>query len=150
MLQKSSEVIHALEEHGAFIAKYDGVLQELHGTVFLASRNLFDLPTKIKIRNTSQLPNNGYSRIFHEGMDIDNATTEQGVENFTKLTWPSGNEKFRYSFLIYDLHLTSSNHNSFNSPDFQYKRIEFLEGCSRPRPDSNADGSKKLSSRKTL
>ncbi|CAH1422742.1 unnamed protein product [Lactuca virosa] len=101
-----SEAMHALEEHGVFIATYDGVSQELDDAIFLASRDVFDLPTKVKVLSTSDTPYHAYSgktpiMPLYESIGIENATTTEGVEFFTKLMWPSGNENFGKSTLMF-------------------------------------------------
>ncbi|KAK9066269.1 hypothetical protein SSX86_013590 [Deinandra increscens subsp. villosa] len=103
---KGVEVTRALEEYGCFIATYDGVSQELHDAVFLASQQLFDLPTEVKVLNTSDTPAHGYvGQIplipLYEGLGIENATTTLGVERFTKLMWPSGKHSFSENVLKY-------------------------------------------------
>lgn len=96
---KCGEVTLALEKYGCFEAIYDGVSQKLHDAIFLASQDLFDLPTEVKVVNTSKVPYNGYIGQqplvpLYESLGIDNATTTEGAERFTKLMWPSGNESF--------------------------------------------------------
>ncbi|KAI3766679.1 hypothetical protein L2E82_16748 [Cichorium intybus] len=107
-ITKCDEVTGALEEHGCFIATYDGVSQELEDRIFLASQELFNLPTEVKVLNTSDIdtPYDGYvGQIpvmpLYESLGIENATTTEGAENFTKLMWPSGNESFCTSVLMY-------------------------------------------------
>lgn len=100
---KCVEVTQALEEYGCFIAIYDGVSQELHDAIFLATQELFDLPTEVKVLNTSDTPSHGYvGQIpvipLYEGLGIEDATTTHGVERFTKLMWPSGKDSFRFGF----------------------------------------------------
>ncbi|KAI7752047.1 hypothetical protein M8C21_009228 [Ambrosia artemisiifolia] len=103
---KCGEVTRALEEYGCFMATYDGVSQELHDAIFLASQELFDLPTEVKVLNTSDTPSHGYvGQIpiipLYESLGIENATTTHGVERFTKLMWPSGKDDFSESVLKY-------------------------------------------------
>lgn len=52
-IKKCNEVMGALEEYGCFIATYDGVSHELDDAIFLEARDLFDLPTEVKVLNTS-------------------------------------------------------------------------------------------------
>ncbi|CAH1422632.1 unnamed protein product [Lactuca virosa] len=101
-----SQVMRALEEHGVFIAMYDGVRQELDDMIFHASRDLFDLPTEVKVLNTSDAPYHAYiGQIpvmpMYESLGIENATTKEAVEIFTKLMWPSGNKSFCTSALMF-------------------------------------------------
>ncbi|KAI3786122.1 hypothetical protein L1987_45252 [Smallanthus sonchifolius] len=49
LLTKCVEVTCALEEYGCFIVTYDGVSQELHDAIFVASQELFDLPTDLSL-----------------------------------------------------------------------------------------------------
>lgn len=113
-----SEAMHALEKHGVFIAKYDGVPQELDDAIFSASRDVFDLPTEVKVLSTSDTPYHAYSgktpvMPLYESIGIENATTTEGVEFFTKLMWPSGNESFGYGFLFYVLNSVTPSKNKF-------------------------------------
>ncbi|CAH1428071.1 unnamed protein product [Lactuca virosa] len=101
-----SQAMHALEEHGVFIATYNGVPQELEDAIFLASQDVFDLPTEVKVLSTSDTPYHAYSgktpvMPLYESIGIENATTTEGVEFFTKLMWPSGNENFGKSALMF-------------------------------------------------
>nr|XP_043618501.1 deoxypodophyllotoxin synthase-like [Erigeron canadensis] len=100
------EVVRALEEYGCFIAIYDGVSQDLDEAIFHASQELFDLPTEVKILNTPDTPMHGYvgqSPLvpLYESLGIENATTKEGAERFTKTMWPAGNERFCGSVLMY-------------------------------------------------
>ncbi|KAF8389030.1 hypothetical protein HHK36_025715 [Tetracentron sinense] len=100
------DVRRTLEEFGCFEAVYDKVSLELHNAIFCALEELFDLPTEIKLRNTSDKPYYGYigqvPLIPHyEGMGIDDALTLEDVQSFTNLMWPDGNVQFcelAYSF----------------------------------------------------
>jgi len=101
-----TEVMRALEEHGVFIATYDGVSQELEDEIFLASRDLFDLPIEVKLQNNMDTLYHGYTgqipvMPLYESLGIENATSTQRVEVFTKLMWPSGNESFSKSALMF-------------------------------------------------
>ncbi|KAI3522200.1 hypothetical protein L1887_11684 [Cichorium endivia] len=105
-ITKCDEVTVALEEHGCFIAMYDGVSQELEDAIFLATQELFNLPTEVKVLNTSNAPYHGYigqipTMPLYESLGIENTTTTEGAEIFTKLMWPSGNESFCTSALMY-------------------------------------------------
>lgn len=101
----SQQVVHALEEYGCFIAKYDKVSLQLHQDIFSVSKQIFDLPTEIKVLNTSNTPSHGYvGQIplipLYESLGIEKATTLEAVENFTHLLWPAGNHHFRYALLL--------------------------------------------------
>lgn len=85
-----AEVMYALEEFGCFIAIYDGVSQELQDEIFRASKELFDLPTEVKVQNTIDTLTHGYvgqlSNIpLIEALGIEHPLTIKGVEKFTKL-----------------------------------------------------------------
>lgn len=99
-LSTSKEVVLALEQFGSFIATYSNFSPQLHEAIFEASEELFDLPTHVKIQNTSETPSHGYVGQepiipLYEGLGIEDSTTEEGVEKFTNLLWPSGNNSFR-------------------------------------------------------
>lgn len=101
-LSACTEVRRALEEYGCFTAVFDEVTSELHSSIFSAMVELFDLPTEIKVQNTSQKPYHGYVGQLpiiplHESMGIDNAATQEGVQAFTKTMWPAGNQNFRHT-----------------------------------------------------
>ncbi|XP_076937319.1 deoxypodophyllotoxin synthase-like [Bidens hawaiensis] len=103
---KCGEVRRALEEFGCFIAVFDGVSRELRDATFLASQELFDLPTEVKALNVLSTPYNGYIGQqpmvpLYESLGIENTTTNEGVESFIKLMWPSGNQSFSDSVLMY-------------------------------------------------
>ncbi|KAL9995552.1 putative oxoglutarate/iron-dependent dioxygenase, non-hem dioxygenase domain-containing protein [Helianthus debilis subsp. tardiflorus] len=103
---KCDEVRHALEEYGCFIAVYDGVSRELRDAIFLASQELFDLPTEVKALNILDTPYSGYSGQqamlpLYESLGIEDVTTAEVAESFTKLMWPSGNQSFCESVLMY-------------------------------------------------
>ena len=102
----SKDVVRALEEYGCFIATYTNFSPKLHEAIFGASKELFDLPTHVKILNTSNTPSHGYVGQepiipLYEGLGIEDATTEEGVQSFTTLLWPSGNHTFRDTVLEY-------------------------------------------------
>lgn len=95
------QVRHALEEYGCFEAVFDKVPVEVHNSVFAATKDLFDLPTETLMRKTTErpglayTPNWVYNPLF-ESLGIDYPSSPEGVENFTKVMWPQGNESFRY------------------------------------------------------
>ncbi|XP_073135675.1 probable 2-oxoglutarate-dependent dioxygenase AOP1 [Henckelia pumila] len=105
-LSTSKDVVRALEDYGCFIATYTKFSPELHQEIFDASEELFDLPTDVKILNTSTTPTHGYvGQVpvipLYEGLGLENSTTREGVERFTNLLWPSGNKRFRKTSLEY-------------------------------------------------
>ena len=96
----SHKVRHALEEYGCFMAVYGAFHQELKTEVLAGLKNLFDLPTETKIKNTSDKPFHGYlgpfrTRPLLESMGIENPTSFDSVQSFANLMWPSGNDHFR-------------------------------------------------------
>ncbi|KAM0015026.1 putative isopenicillin N synthase [Helianthus debilis subsp. tardiflorus] len=63
--------------------------------IFLASQELFNLPTEVKALNIlAMLP-------LYESLGIEDVTTTDVSESFTKLMWPSGNQSFCESVLMY-------------------------------------------------
>ncbi|KAJ0680201.1 putative oxoglutarate/iron-dependent dioxygenase, non-heme dioxygenase domain-containing protein [Helianthus annuus] len=103
---RCDEVRRALEEYGCFIAVYDGVASELRDATFLASQELFSLPTEVKAKNISDTPYNAYignlpMAPLYESLGIENANTTEGAETFTKLMWPSGNQSFSESVVMF-------------------------------------------------
>ncbi|KAK3219651.1 hypothetical protein Dsin_013621 [Dipteronia sinensis] len=106
------EIRHAMEEFGCFEAIYSKVSVELHNQVFDTSKELFDLPTEIKMKNTSTKPYFDYCQFstlkLFESLGIDNPTTLQSTQSFTNLMWPLGNDRFcesarSYSELVVEL-----------------------------------------------
>ncbi|XP_031385406.1 probable 2-oxoglutarate-dependent dioxygenase AOP1.2 isoform X3 [Punica granatum] len=107
------KIRQALEQHGFFVAEYDKLPLELHDNILSDVAELFELPYETKIQNTSDKPAHGYiGKIaaipLHEGMGIDRATHLEECEKFTKLMWPSGNDRFcgnahNYSKLMAEL-----------------------------------------------
>ncbi|KAK9054688.1 hypothetical protein SSX86_025767 [Deinandra increscens subsp. villosa] len=104
---KCDEVRHALEEYGCFIAMYDGVPCEVRDAMFLATQELFNLPTEVKVLNIiADAPYSGYvgqqpMAPLYESFGIEDVTTKEGVESFTKLMCPSGNQSLSESVLMY-------------------------------------------------
>ncbi|KAL3528817.1 hypothetical protein ACH5RR_008139 [Cinchona calisaya] len=99
-------VVRALEDYSCFIANYDKISLEIHEAIFRASKELFDLPVETKILNTSEYPGHGFLGQqplipLYESLGIENTTTPQGVQRFTNLMWPNGNDSFRESVLLY-------------------------------------------------
>lgn len=100
-LAACNDVRHALEEYGCFVAYYNQVTEELVNKIFNELGELFDLPTEIKVTNTSELPIHGYigsisTLRLHESMGINQVTNLEDIRSFAKLMWPSGNERFWY------------------------------------------------------
>lgn len=104
-LMKCKNVTNALEDYGCFIGVFDTVSAELDTAVFGALKDLFDLPTETKIQNKSAKPLYGYvGQIpfipLYESLGIDFSNTPQGIQSFTDVMWPEGNEDFRYNSIL--------------------------------------------------
>lgn len=98
-LSLNSEVCHALEDYGCFVALYDKVPLELHDSIFTASKELYDLPMETKVKNTSSLLGFGYGGGFttmplFEYFGIENGATLEATQKFSNLMWPNGNDRF--------------------------------------------------------
>ncbi|EEF44854.1 probable 2-oxoglutarate-dependent dioxygenase AOP1 [Ricinus communis] len=98
-LKACGEVRTALEEYGCFVVEYKKLSLELRDEVFAELKELFDLPTAVKMQNKCQRPLISYigqnSRIpLHESMGIEDADTPEAAQNFTNLMWPNGNDRF--------------------------------------------------------
>lgn len=106
-LETRGQVVRALEEYGCFVATYDHKYSlDLHNAIFEATKQLFDLPLQTKLLNTSNTPTHGYvgqvpAIPLYEGLGVENATTLQGAQNFTNLMWPSGNQFFCATTLLF-------------------------------------------------
>jgi len=105
-LETCKDVTDALEDYGCFIAVCDNVSIELHNEIFVALQDLFDLPTQTKVQNKSNIPLYGYvGQIplvpLYESMGIGYANTQEGVQNFTNLMWPLGNDHFGKTMLTF-------------------------------------------------
>ncbi|XP_065869173.1 2-oxoglutarate-dependent dioxygenase AOP3-like [Euphorbia lathyris] len=95
-----SEVRQAFEEHGCFALDCTVFSTELRQGIFGGLKELFDLPTQVKMQNKCQRPLISYvgniSRMpIHESLGLEDAATFQAVNNFTHRMWPSGNNHFR-------------------------------------------------------
>ncbi|KAL3528820.1 hypothetical protein ACH5RR_008142 [Cinchona calisaya] len=98
-ISTSEHVVRALEDYGCFIVNYDEFPLELHEAIFGASQKLFDLPIQTKVLNTSDTLTHGYAgqhpiAPLYEALGIEHPTTPQGVQKFTNLLWPNGNDSF--------------------------------------------------------
>ena len=99
-LSARKHVQGALEEFGCFVVLYDGISPDFRNTLLATMQELFDLPTKTKMTNKYEAkPLNGYvgqilKLPLHESMGIDNATSLEETQRFTKLMWPGGNDNF--------------------------------------------------------
>ncbi|KAK6787480.1 hypothetical protein RDI58_016005 [Solanum bulbocastanum] len=101
------EIRHAFENHGCFIALYDKISPQLQKSIFQDnSQQLFELPLDKKVLNISAKPYHGYVGQIsflpnHEAFGIDYATTSQGIQTFSNLMWPQGNDSFCESSLMF-------------------------------------------------
>ncbi|XP_050234356.1 probable 2-oxoglutarate-dependent dioxygenase AOP1 [Mercurialis annua] len=105
-LKACGEVRLALEEYGCFVVEYNKLTAGLRNEVFGKLKELFDLPTEVKMQNKCKRPLISYigqnSRIpLHESMGIEDAETPEAAHNFTTLMWPHGNDRFRESIHAY-------------------------------------------------
>ncbi|XP_042484330.1 probable 2-oxoglutarate-dependent dioxygenase AOP1 [Macadamia integrifolia] len=93
------KVREACEEYGCFMVGYDEVSKELHEEMFMAMKDLFDLPVETKQKNTNPQPYRGYIANLElvplfESLGIDNAPSLDETQAFTQLMWPHGNPIF--------------------------------------------------------
>ncbi|XP_057473373.1 deoxypodophyllotoxin synthase-like [Actinidia eriantha] len=101
-LSTSNTVRRALEEYGCFIAVCDEASWEIHGAMFRGTKELFDLPVEIKVQNTSDQFGFGYGEIpkmLQEFSAIE--TSRETIQSFTDLMWPSGDNTFGETALLY-------------------------------------------------
>ncbi|PON71241.1 Oxoglutarate/iron-dependent dioxygenase [Parasponia andersonii] len=96
------QVRYGLEEYGCFQAVYDKIPTQVYDSAFLAAQELFDLPTETKIQKTSEIPGPNYvgqnfNLSMYESLVLDEPSTFEGAESFTKIMWPMGNDNFRES-----------------------------------------------------
>ena len=100
------QVRYALEEYGCFEATYGHkVPTKLHDSIFHAAKELFDLPMEAKTQKTMTKSGPNYigqlpSIPLYESVVVENPSTFEGAENFTKIMWPDGNDHFRYVLII--------------------------------------------------
>lgn len=105
----SDLVRSALESYGCFLAKYDKISPELQEKMFGLSKELFQLPTEIKVQNTSNILGGGYGANFSfmplvEYFGIENGATLEATMDFTNLMWPHGHHSFWYTYTYISLH----------------------------------------------
>ncbi|KAE8680754.1 pleiotropic drug resistance protein 1-like isoform 1 [Hibiscus syriacus] len=104
-ISRCKDVRAALEQYGCFLATYDKVSSQLQDDVFLSLQQLFNLPTQIKVQNSSDKPYFGYFKHpcipLSESMGIDNPTILEGTQGFTNLMWPNRNKTFCESIHAY-------------------------------------------------
>ncbi|XP_057969340.1 probable 2-oxoglutarate-dependent dioxygenase AOP1 [Malania oleifera] len=96
----SDDVRRALEEYGCFVAVYPDVSPEFDKALFGSLLELFELPRETKALNTNVRPLHGYLGAkaplpdIHESLGIEHAQTLEATQDFTKLMWPNGNDRF--------------------------------------------------------
>lgn len=94
-------VRYALEEYGCFEVIYDKVPIQLHNSVFESMDELFGLPLATKMQKTSDRPYHNYFGQYsplplYESLSIQDPTTLEGTQNFTRIMFPSGNDRLWY------------------------------------------------------
>lgn len=109
------QVRYGLEEYGCFEVNYHKVPIQLHNSVFLAAKELFDLPIETKKQKTSDRPGSNYVGQnpylpLYESLGFDNPASFDAAESFTRIMWPQGNDHFRYG-LVYVLSINFVNLN---------------------------------------
>lgn len=93
-----SQVFQALQEYGCFEAIYDKLKNETLEAMFGSSKEIFEFPLEIKMKNL-KLPFNGYlgklpTLPLYESLCIDDLFQPEIVETFTNIFWPEGNAEF--------------------------------------------------------
>ncbi|KAL4387196.1 hypothetical protein GQ457_09G006200 [Hibiscus cannabinus] len=118
-ISKCKDVRAAFEQYGCFLATYDKVSLQLQDDVFLSLQQLFNLPTQVKVQNTSEKPYFGYFKHpcipLSESMGIDNPTLLEGTLSFTNLMWPKGNKTFCESIHAYSKRVSELDRMVFES-----------------------------------
>ncbi|XP_027333707.1 probable 2-oxoglutarate-dependent dioxygenase AOP1 [Abrus precatorius] len=95
----SKKVREACESHGCFLLVHDKIPQSLRDNMFIAIKDLFDLPEETKRKHTSPKPYRSYncdSPIIplSQSFGIDDAPLLDNAQAFTNLMWPQGNPSF--------------------------------------------------------
>ena len=87
------DVCSALEKYGFVVELGSNTLSELHNTMFSSVRELFEFPTKTKMKVTCDRPFHGYSSFPpFKRMTIDNVTSTDVTQKLTNTFWPNGND----------------------------------------------------------
>ncbi|MCD9645552.1 hypothetical protein HAX54_034550 [Datura stramonium] len=94
-----SQVVQALQEYGCFEAIYDKLPNETREAMFCSSKEIFEFPLEIKMKNLSKKPFNGYlgqlpTLPLYESVCIDDLLQPASVETFANIFWPHGNHHF--------------------------------------------------------
>ncbi|XP_043700357.1 probable 2-oxoglutarate-dependent dioxygenase AOP1.2 [Telopea speciosissima] len=85
MKELCGKVREACEEYGCFMVRYDGVPAELHKEMFMAMKDLFDLPVETKQKNTSHLPYRGYIGNSKVASLFESLGLDEAAQAFTQL-----------------------------------------------------------------
>ncbi|KAK2651217.1 hypothetical protein Ddye_018706 [Dipteronia dyeriana] len=94
-LSTSKQVCSALEEYGCFIIESNDVSLDLHNKIFDSAKELYDLPTEVKIMNNTEYPYGGHvGGANYESLNIDDVGSLESTQKFTSLMWPDGNARF--------------------------------------------------------
>ncbi|CAI9114064.1 OLC1v1014683C2 [Oldenlandia corymbosa var. corymbosa] len=114
-LPTAHKVRRALETNGCFLAKYNQLCPELHDKMFKLSEELFQLPTEVKLKNTSSILGFGYGSNFSfmplvEYFGLEGGATLGATKEFTNLMWPSGNDNFCDTTYAYSKLLSELDH----------------------------------------
>ncbi|XP_015088866.1 probable 2-oxoglutarate-dependent dioxygenase AOP1 [Solanum pennellii] len=96
-----SQVFKALQEYGCFEAIYDELRHETREAMFDNSKEIFEFPWEIKMKNLSKKSpfNGGYigklpTLPLYESVCIDDLLQPGSVETFADIFWPKGNPEF--------------------------------------------------------
>ncbi|KAK6124907.1 hypothetical protein DH2020_041351 [Rehmannia glutinosa] len=88
-----------METYGCFVLAYDNMSSELYEETFGLTAELFRLPLETKMRYTSEMIGYGYGENppympLFENFGIEDLGNLDNAENFTRLMWPDGHDKF--------------------------------------------------------
>ncbi|XP_018715897.2 probable 2-oxoglutarate-dependent dioxygenase AOP1 [Eucalyptus grandis] len=97
-ISTSKRVVLGLEDYGCFVAAYPSFTSQAHNEIFHELEALFDLPTEIKLRNTSEKPYFAYVGNTPSFLCMRSwaliMRRQSKVSSFTNLLWPASNEWF--------------------------------------------------------
>ncbi|KAK4380692.1 hypothetical protein RND71_002554 [Anisodus tanguticus] len=94
-----TQVLEALQEFGCFEAIYNKVPNEIREAIFGTSKEIFEFPLEIKLKNFSNKPTHGYQGMIphlplYESLCIADLLKPQSVETFANIFWRDGNLDF--------------------------------------------------------
>ncbi|KAG6425974.1 hypothetical protein SASPL_110185 [Salvia splendens] len=94
-----SKVWQAIVEYGCFEATFDYIPLHLQKSVIHETKQLFDLPLSIKLRNRSNKPFHGYVGQYSivplfESLGIPDPLSPGNIQGFANLMWAEGNPSF--------------------------------------------------------